>query len=140
MDELKASHMAEAGALVMDVGDLAPPMIVGPFTRFVARAMHRVPQRVLGTITTNVPGPREPLYLLGRKLTEWFPFVPITQGARVGTAILSYAGRLTFGITGDLATVPDASVLAHAIEEEVAVLKRMATMAATKPDVPRAQA
>ncbi len=130
MDALKASHMAEAGALIMEVGDLAPPMIVGPLTRLVARAMHVVPQRVIGTVTTNVPGPREPLYLLGRKLVEWYPYVPITQGLRFGTAILSYDGRLGFGITGDWATAPDAAVVAGAIEAEIEALRRIATLSA----------
>jgi diacylglycerol O-acyltransferase len=131
MDALKASHMADAGAFILEIGDLAPPMIVGPITRLVARAMHAVPQRLVGTVTTNVPGPREPLYLLGRKLVEWYPYVPITQGLRLGTAILSYEGRLGFGVTGDWATAPDVAVVARAIEAEIEGLKRIATPTST---------
>jgi hypothetical protein len=47
-------------------------------------------------------------------MLEYRPFVPISHGLRVGTAILSYNGRLSFGITGDYATVPDVGVLAAA--------------------------
>jgi len=126
MDRLKATHMAEAGAWLVELGELAPPMVVGPLTRFIARAMHQVPQRSLGTVTTNVPGPRETLYFLGRRMVDWYPYVPITQGLRVGTAILSYNGRLSFGITGDYDTVPDASILARTIEEEIRDLARTA--------------
>jgi diacylglycerol O-acyltransferase len=127
MDRLKVSHMAEAGALVIELGDLAPPFVLGPTTRMVMRAMHRAPQRFLATVTTNVPGPRQPLYFAGRRMVDWFPYVPIGQGLRVGTAILSYAGRIEFGITSDYDTVPDATVLARAIEDGVRELGQAAT-------------
>ena len=44
-----------------------------------------------------------------------YPFVPIMQGVRIGTAILSYNGEVAFGITGDFDTAPDVDVLAAAI-------------------------
>ena len=122
MERLKGSHMAEAGAQFVDLGALVPPFVVGPITHLVMRIMHRVPQRMFGTVTTNIPGPRTPLYCLGRKMLEWYPYVPIGQGLRVGTAILSYAGRLGFGITSDYDTIPDASVLAQGIVQGLAEL------------------
>jgi diacylglycerol O-acyltransferase / wax synthase len=112
MTELKASHMAEAGEAVTAIGNLAPPMVVGPLSRIVVRAIHRLPQRSVNTITTNVPGPQFPLYCLGREMLEYRPFVPISHGVRVSTAILSYNDRLFFGVTGDYATAPDVHVLA----------------------------
>jgi diacylglycerol O-acyltransferase len=122
MERLKASHMAEAGAQVVDLGALAPPFVVGAVTRLVMRVMHRVPQRMFATVTTNIPGPRVPLYCMGRKMLEWHPYVPIGQGLRVGTAILSYAGRLSFGITSDRDTIQDATLLARAIVQGLAEL------------------
>jgi hypothetical protein len=47
-------------------------------------------------------------------MLEYRPFVPITHGVRVSTAILSYNGRLFFGVTGDYATASDVDVLAAA--------------------------
>ncbi len=127
MERLKASHMAEAGAWVVDIGDIAPPFVVGAITRLAMRVMHQVPQRSLATVTTNVPGPRQPLYCFGRKMLEWYPYVPISQGLRVGTAILSYAGRIRFGVTSDYDTVPDATVLARGIAQGVDELLALAT-------------
>jgi len=114
MSELKASHVAEAGEVVIAVGNLAPPMVVGTVSRMVIRAIHRLPQRSINTVTTNVPGPQFPLYCLGREVLENLPFVPISHGVRVSTAILSYNGLLFFGITGDYETAPDVRVLAVA--------------------------
>jgi hypothetical protein len=73
---------------------------------------HRVSQRAINTITTNVPGPQFPLYCLGREMLEYRPFVPISYGIRVSIAILSYNGRLYFGVTGDEDTAPDVGVVA----------------------------
>ena len=114
MTELKGSHMAEAGEALTTLGALAPPMLMGTASRLGARLMQRLPQRSVNTVTTNVPGPQFPLFCLGREMLEYRPFVPISHGVRVGTAILSYNGRLAFGVTGDLATAPDVGLLADA--------------------------
>ena len=81
-----------------------------------------MPQRSVNTVTTNVPGPQLPLYCLGREMLAYYPFVPISYGVRVGTAILSYNGQLSFGVTGDLDTAPDVDVLVDAIPKGFAEL------------------
>jgi len=123
---LKASHMIEAGAYISSLGDISISMFVGPLTRLFVRFNEHFPQRAISTVTTNVPGPRQTLYLLGRKMVESLPFVPISHGSRVGTAINSYCGALTFGVTADYDTVPDVATLARAIERDLAELVRRA--------------
>jgi len=113
MSDLKASHIAEAGELLTSVGNLAPPVMVGTFSRAAIRYMHRFGQQSLNTVTTNIPGPQVSLFCLGREMSEYRPFVPISHGLRVGTAILSYNGRLFFGVTGDYETMPDIGLLAR---------------------------
>lgn len=115
MSQLKESHMPEAGDAVTAFANLLPPMVVGSTTRLAMRISHDRPQRALNTVTTNVPGPQFPLYCLGREMIEHRPYVPISHGIRVGTAILSYNGRLSFGVTGDFDTVTDVSVVADGI-------------------------
>ncbi len=126
MADLKSSHMAEAGATIVNLGELAPPMIVGTVSRAAIRAMRQYPQREVTTITTNVPGPQFPLYCLGREMLEYHPFVPITHGVRAATAILSYNGRLFFGITGDFSSVPEVAVIADAAATCVDELRDLA--------------
>jgi WS/DGAT/MGAT family acyltransferase len=127
MSDLKDSHMADAGEAAVTIGELAPPMIVGLVSRVGSRIMHRLPQRSVNTVTTNVPGPQFPLYCLGREMLEYYPFVPLSHGVRVGTAVLSYNGRLAFGITGDFDTASDVGVLARAIKAGIRELKKLAT-------------
>jgi diacylglycerol O-acyltransferase / wax synthase len=77
-------------------------------------------------VTTNVPGPRNPLYALGREMLEYLPFVPLSQGVRIGVSILSYNGKVRFGVTGDYDTVPEVDWFCHRIEAGVAELVQLA--------------
>jgi hypothetical protein len=79
------------------------------------RAAFRIGQPLVQTVTTNVPGPRRPLYVLGRPLTELHPYVPIGNAVRISVAILSYLDHVSFGITADYESVPDLDVLAAGI-------------------------
>ena len=58
-------------------------------------------------ICTNVPGPQQPLYLLGRKMLRTYPYVPIGGEMGVNVAILSYNGVAYVGFGGDVHAVPD---------------------------------
>jgi hypothetical protein len=82
----------------------------------------RIPQSAVNTVTTNVPGPQQPLYLVGRRMLEAFPFVPLGGNVRVGVAIFSYDGGINFGVTGDADTAADIAVLCHGIERGVSEL------------------
>jgi diacylglycerol O-acyltransferase len=127
MGRLKKSHEPEAGeALIALVGSF-PPALIASSTRLAARLLTRIPQRSMNTVTTNVPGPTRPLYAAGREMIEYLPFVPLGPGLRIGVAILSYNGRLAFGVTGDFDTATDIAVVAHGIEAEMATLVALAT-------------
>jgi diacylglycerol O-acyltransferase / wax synthase len=126
MSELKHSHMAEASAFLAGLGDLAPPLLVGSISRLIARIMHSLPQRSFSTVTTHVPGPRNPLYFLGRKLLSYYPYVPITQGTRLGTAILTYDGQVGYGVSADPEHVPDLDLFTRTIAADTAELVQRA--------------
>jgi diacylglycerol O-acyltransferase len=115
LKRLKDAHEAEAGEALVQLAGHEPFLFVSPFIR----AMFRIPQRTIVTVTTNVPGPRMPLYLLGRPLVHLLPYVPIAAGVRFGVAMLSYCDDLAFGVTTDYAMAADADLLATAVRREV---------------------
>ena len=86
------------------------------------RLAAHLPQRSVVTTATDVPGPRVPLYALGRRLLEIIPYVPIASTVRTGVAILSYCDRLAIGVTGDYESAPDVEILARGIEDELSAL------------------
>ncbi len=120
--ELKSSREAVAGQTITALAGQEPFPLISPLLRLG----FRLPQRTIVTVTTNVPGPRVPLYARGRRLLEIFPYVPISTTVRFGVAIFTYCGQVTFGITGDYDTSSDIDVLARGIEESLAELVKAA--------------
>ena len=132
LDALKRSP--HAASTLTALSGLAPP----PLLALGARALARAPQRRLQTVTTNVPGPQQPLYLCGRRMLEIFPYVPLALDVRIGVAICSYDGTLGFGVTGDGQHATDIPILAGGIEHELAQLLDRATPTAP-PGTPSAK-
>ena len=118
MQHLKQSGQAVAAERLTALGGFAPAMLLS----LAGRVGTRLPQSSVNTVTTNVPGPQQPLYLAGRRMLEAFPFVPLGGHVRVGVAIFSYDGGINFGVTGDFDTAPDIGVLCDGIERGVAEL------------------
>jgi WS/DGAT/MGAT family acyltransferase len=117
-DLLKADHEALIGQALVTLGKYS----AYPLTSWLVRKFFGLPQREIVTVTTNVPGPREPIYWMGRRLEEIIPYVPIASTVRTGISIFSYDGEITFGITADYDANPDLEVLARGIEHGVAEL------------------
>jgi len=115
---LKEAGEAKAGETLIALGRLTP----FPFMSWWIRLAFGLPQREIVTVTTNVPGPQQPLYGLGRRLVEIIPYVPIASTVRIGIAIFSYCGNVTFGITGDFTASPDLDVLSHGIDDGLSEL------------------
>ncbi|HEX9258647.1 MAG TPA: wax ester/triacylglycerol synthase family O-acyltransferase [Acidimicrobiales bacterium] len=135
MDALKASHETEAGEAIVALATYGSGAIQGPMMRTASRLLHRFPQRSVNTVVTNVPGPPQPLYAAGREMLEYLPFVPLSHGVRLGVAVLSYNGRMFFGVTGDFDTAPDVGVLAKGIERGMRDLVKAARKQAGKEPV-----
>jgi diacylglycerol O-acyltransferase len=112
MAGLKESKEAVAGEALTSLSGFAPPMLLALGMRLASR----VAQRNVNTVTTNVPGPQLPLYVAGRRMVTAYPYVPLAGQVRIGVAIFSYDGQVTFGITGDWDTTADLDVLARGIE------------------------
>lgn len=52
-------------------------------------------------VVSNVPGPREPLYLAGARIAQQFFWVPQAGDIGVGVSLLTYDGRVHFGLIAD---------------------------------------
>jgi diacylglycerol O-acyltransferase len=92
-------------------------------------------------IVTNVPGPQLPLYLLGAQVLKGFPLVPLFENQCVGVAVLSFLGKLCWGVNADWDRIPDLNVFVAAIRrafEELCEAAKLPTigrkrMAAEQP-------
>lgn len=119
--DLKEKRQALSAGLILNLGDYAPPTLMS----LAGRVMHRQP--FVNLIVTNVPGPQVPLYLLGARLIEAFPIVPLTRNLTMVVGILSYDGTLHFGLWADRDAASDLEVLAGGIEDAFAEMLKVAS-------------
>jgi WS/DGAT/MGAT family acyltransferase len=69
-------------------------------------------------VATNVPGPRQPMYLAGRRISRLIFWVPQSGDIGLGLSILSYAGQVQFGLIADYKRVPDPDEVTARFQQE----------------------
>lgn len=109
----KGSHEADLIWLLLGAIDHTVPAPVQDLA--VGTAGRTLPAWFFDTITTNVPGPPVPVYILGRPVQAMYPIIPVAGHTCVTTGIFSYAGRLCIGVSGDADRAGDVEVLAEGI-------------------------
>jgi diacylglycerol O-acyltransferase len=107
MDQIKRSGQAVGAQALTELTGFAPPNIMSQASRVMAR------QRWFNLVVTNVPGPQFPLYLMGHEMLDLIPMVPLAQNQGLGIAIMSYNGRICFGLVGDYELMYDLDDLAE---------------------------
>jgi len=132
MRGLKESGQAVGAVALTSLADFAPPTIMSQAARLQAR------QRFFNLVVTNVPGPQIPLYLLGRRMIRFYPVVPLAHNQALGIAIMSYDGRLAFGLLGDYDAMGDLEALADDLGVAIDDLTRAAGLPPSAPGATRA--
>jgi hypothetical protein len=107
-------------ALPLLIAGLAPPALHS----VVAQSLFAT--RLFNVTVTNVPGPQIPLYAIGARLREIYPLVPIAAEHAIGVAVISYDGKLFFGVNADRDTVPDVEELVEGMRGSLAELRQLA--------------
>ncbi|MGH2829130.1 MAG: WS/DGAT/MGAT family O-acyltransferase [Actinomycetota bacterium] len=118
--DVKKSHQAVAAAMLMNLGQWAPPTIHGLAARAIAR------QRLINLVVSNVPGPQVPLYLAGAKMLVTYPIMPLGETVALSVAVTSLSGVMGFGFTADWDAVPDIDVLPLGLRAGIDELKKAA--------------
>ncbi len=133
MQGIKRSGQAVGAQVLTELTGFAPPTLMAQGSRLVSTA------RFFNLVVTNVPGPQYPLYLLGRELREIYPMVPLAKGQALGIAIMSYNGRMNFGLLGDWDAMPDIGDLVQDLGTSLGELAEAAgvKLSAPTPDTRR---
>jgi WS/DGAT/MGAT family acyltransferase len=94
---------------------------IGYFPQPVCDAVsHVMASPLLFNLTvSNIPGPSEPMYMLGCELEEAYPVVPIADGHALSIGVTTIRDQACFGIYADRQVLPDADLVAEAISESV---------------------
>ena len=128
MDEYKKTMQAVDARSIISAGNFVAPTLLS----LGVRAAMQAGQLWCQAVTTNVPGPRVPLYVLGHRMISANAYVPIAGGTRCSIGIFSYLNTMTFGINADFDAYPDVDVLASGIRRGVDELTELAGKAPAK--------
>jgi len=120
MAGLKRSKQALGAEVISRFNDFAPPTLLAQASRI------NFSTRLFNLIVTNVPGPQMPLYVLGRELEEVYPVAFLPQNHSLAVAIMSYNGKVGFGLLADYDRMEDIEVVGNGLNESLAELEAAA--------------
>ena len=132
LKELKSGGQAVGAQVLTELSGFAPSTIMDQASRLMAR------QRFFNLVVTNVPGPQFPLYLMGRRMLDPFPMVPLAKGQGIGVALLSYDGAMNFGVVGDFDLLWDLDEFSADLYDSLAELAVAAGIDLRTPEPVRA--
>jgi len=137
---MKRIRAGEFVAIAAGYLGLTPPAVQAMMWRGISDVI--LPLPLFNIICTNIPGSREPLFCVGRRLLACYPQVPTGYELGVNFAVLSYCGKLQYGLISDVQVVPDATRLRDFLNDAFDELCRAAGVRKARrrrPAKPRAR-
>ncbi|MET0151616.1 MAG: wax ester/triacylglycerol synthase family O-acyltransferase [Candidatus Binatia bacterium] len=129
MDQLKQQDQAGSLFAMTRLGESAPAWVQA----FAGKI--EMPNTLLNTVSTNVPGPQIPLYMAGHKVLSSYGCGMLSANIGLFNAIISYNQVLTIGATVDPRQIPDVWFYADCLKESFAELREAADRAAATAGV-----
>jgi WS/DGAT/MGAT family acyltransferase len=103
---------------------------MGLSPRLIQKLVVRIFATKATAVMTNIPGPRQTIFLAGKPITDVFFWVPQSGRVGLGVSICSYAGHVRLGVGTDAGLVPDPEGIVKGFHDELAALKTLAAAGA----------
>jgi diacylglycerol O-acyltransferase len=113
MTERKEAGIPEGGDEVMAAVRYLPRPAQHVITRRIASP------KTFNLTVSNIPGPREPMYMLGCELEAAYPVVPIADNYAVSIGMTTIQDRACFGLYAASEMLPDSDQLAAAMDASI---------------------
>ena len=126
MSDLKESKQALGAEVIAGLTGFAPPTLLAQASRL------NFSTRLFNLIVTNVPGPQFPLYILGREMESIVPIAFLPENHALAVAIMSYNGKVHFGLLGDYDAMGDLETFGNHLEHSLAELLKAASKKSSK--------
>ena len=110
MNELKSSKQAAVTLGFLAALGMGPSAVQKPVLDMLSQKATAV--------LTNVPGPQQPLYLAGSEMKEMMFWVPQNGNIGLGISILSYNGKVFFGLISDYRLLSEPSKVIKRFKQE----------------------
>lgn len=122
---LRSTHEAAGMAMLIESSGRLPSAVQATVQRFATSLP------IANLVVSDVPGPEQPLFFLGRRITACHPMIPLPASVGLSVAAVSMGGRMSLGIVTDPNLVPKPQRLAAEIEaairpRELSAVRRVA--------------
>lgn len=122
MRERKESGLPEGGDTVMAMLKYMPRNAQHVLSRRIASP------KTFNLTVSNIPGPRERMYMLGCELEAAYPVVPIADKHAVSIGMTTIGDECCFGLYAASEMLPDSDDLASAVDASIEELSEQATL------------
>ncbi len=116
MSQRKRNGEPEGAKLALRAAEHSPRIVQQAISRVVASP------HTFNLVVSNIPGPAEPLFMLGCPLEAAYPVVPLADRHAVSVGMTTVHGQACFGIYADREALPDVGALAREIDGAISEL------------------
>jgi WS/DGAT/MGAT family acyltransferase len=120
MGDRKRDGRPEGADLVLRAAGYAPRPVQKLLAHVVAAPS------TFNLVVSNIPGPRDPMYLLGCELEEAYPVVPLADRHALSIGMTTIKDEACFGVYADRDALPDADLVADCIDTSIDELLKIA--------------
>lgn len=113
MSQRKRDGEPEGADLALKAAEHTPGVVQHAISRIMASS------HTFNLVVSNIPGPSGDLYMLGCPLRATYPVVPLADRHAVSVGMTTVHDQACFGVYADRETLPDASLLAHDIDDAI---------------------
>ena len=113
---VKAIARRAKSLIPTDIPSIGAPWVSAGSPRSTARAkLADTLPPIMNVVISNVPGPREPLYVAGARMRTYWPLSIVEHGVGLNITVVSYCGTLDFGLVAARVAVPNVRTIARAL-------------------------
>jgi WS/DGAT/MGAT family acyltransferase len=123
----KQAHEPEQADAFLNAAAYLPRMLQRLMSRAVASP------RLFNLVVSNIPGPRQPMWMSGLELEDAYPVVPLADRHALSIGMTTVRDDACFGLYADRATLPDADRMAWHLDAAIDELIAHATSGRTEP-------
>jgi diacylglycerol O-acyltransferase len=109
----KADHEAEGANAALQALAHAPRTVQRAASHLVASPL------AFNLVVSNIPGPPQPLYMLGCEMTHAYPVVPLAEGHALSIGLTTVQGEACVGMYADRQALPDVDRLAGHLDSAI---------------------
>ena len=113
------------GVIPTDFPSLGSPWLIAGLGALYGRSHIADWLRFANVTISNVPGSKVPVYLVGAKMTDYYPLSIVVHGVALNITVQSHVDQLCFGLIACRRAVPDVHELGQQLQRAMQTLRSL---------------